>query len=123
MKWIIATAVGCMTLSLAHFLQLPWYFDGLLLFLIGLIFHRKWWGALISGGVATSLVWGIHIHFLMAAGSDLPERIAQLFGLEYGAQLYWTVVLFGALWGGLASIAGWSLSAVWVKRKTRKFKR
>jgi hypothetical protein len=123
MKWILVAALGLAALGLVHYLMLPWYFDGVLVFVMGLFVHPKWWAALLSGWLVTAVVWGVHIYFLMASNSDLPERLAQMFGLSDAAQLFWVVVLAGGFWGGLGSLAGWSFRALWVKSRQRRFKR
>jgi hypothetical protein len=119
MKFLGALIFNCIAIGAFQYLHWPWYLEGLAPVLAALLFFPNWGGAFASGSLGFVIVWGIHISHLMEAPSDLPQRIADMTGLEDIRILIVLILGAAGLWGGIAGLVGWSFRAIFVSKRRR----
>ncbi|OZV70094.1 hypothetical protein [Winogradskyella aurantia] len=98
-------------ITLGYFLTIlgPWYLIALAGFLGGLALKNQWIGFLI-GFLAGFFLWVVQVWLMTnASNSDLPERLAQLFGLPNTSLLVISSALVGGLVTGFGAVTGVNL--------------
>jgi MFS family permease len=101
----------------------PWYLIVIAGFLGGLLIRNQWQGLLI-GFLAGFTLWLGQVWWLQnQSASDLPQRMADLFGLPNEWLLWLITAVIGGLVTGFSSAAGGAISAQKKKKRKRKYVR
>ncbi len=99
----------------------PWYLVAVAGFIGGLFINNQWQG-LILGFLAGFGLWIIQVYLLQQAStSDLPERMAQLFGLSSNTSLMLVTATVGGLMTGFGTAAGGALTQKKKKKRRRRY--
>ncbi len=97
----------------------PWYLIIIAGFLGGLLIRNQW-QALLIGFLAGFTLWLAQVWLLQnQSASDLPQRMADLFGLPNDIVLWLVTAAIGGLITGLGCAAGGALTAQKRKDKNR----
>ena len=101
----------------------PWYLVAAAGFVGGLIIRRQWQGLLI-GFLAGFVLWLTQAWLIQNnSASDLPDRMADLFGLPNALTLWIVTAVVGGLLTGLGTAAGGALMDNPKQKRSRKYSR
>jgi hypothetical protein len=119
MRFFSTFILSAILLTGFQYFHSPWYLEGFVPMVSVLLFFPRSGGAFFAGFLSFVLVWGMHLNLLLDAQSDLPQRIAELTGLNDVRLLIGLTLGLAGLWGGLSGLVGWAFRKLFVTRKRR----
>lgn len=101
-----------------QFLLHSWWIAAIDGFVAALFFSKSGWQAFIAGFLGVGVIWGGYAFYINQSNENLlADKIAQIFSLPGAVWLLVLTTLIGALIGGFSALTGYSLRALFIKKK------